>query len=87
MELKSNRVIFLYLVGNFVLVIVRQLQQFNLNKIFAYRTINRYNATGRKAKRNRGGPKRTAAFWKMIEKLKTRIERNLNEVKRKKIGK
>jgi len=76
MEFKRNSVIALYLGGNSQTAIVRQLQHLNVNKMFVYRTITRYNETGSIAKRNRGGPKKTATSKEMIRKVKKRIQRN-----------
>ena len=83
MEFKRNSVISLYLAGNSVPAIVRQLQYLNVNKMFAYRTIDRYNVTGSIAKRNNGGPKRTATSREMVRNVKARIGRNPKQSARK----
>lgn len=76
MEFKRNSVIALFLAGKSQPTIVRQLQHLDVNKVFVYRTIKRYNETGSIAKRNNGGPRRTATSPEMVRKLKKRIDRN-----------
>lgn len=76
MEFKRNSVIALYLAGKSQAAIVRQLKHLEVNKMFVYRTINRYNDTGSIAKRHGGGHKKTATSPEMIRKVKARLERN-----------
>lgn len=76
MEFKRNSVIALYLSGKSQPTIVRELKHLNVNKVFVYRTITRYNDTGSIAKRNNGGPRRSATSPEMVRKVKKRIQRN-----------
>ncbi|XP_015440317.1 PREDICTED: uncharacterized protein LOC107195062 [Dufourea novaeangliae] len=76
MDLKRNSVIAAYLAGKSVPTIVRELQHLNVNKMFAHRTINRYNDTGSVKKRYGGGRKKTATNAEIVRKVKKRIERN-----------
>lgn len=76
MEFKRNSVIALFLAGKPQPTIVRELQHLNVNKVFVYRTIKRYNDTGSIGKRNNGGPRRTATSSEMVRKVKKRIVRN-----------
>ncbi|CAK9825624.1 Transposable element Tc3 transposase [Anthophora retusa] len=76
MDFKRNSVIAAYLAGKSVPSIVRELQHLSVNKMFAYRTINRYNDTGSVKKRYGGGRKKTATNTEMVRKVKKRIERN-----------
>ncbi|XP_037954626.1 uncharacterized protein LOC119684620 isoform X1 [Teleopsis dalmanni] len=76
MEFKRNGVIALYLAGKSQPAIVRELKQLNVNKMFVYRTINRYNSTGSVAKRYGGGRKKTATSPEIVRKVKARLKRN-----------
>lgn len=76
MEFKRNSVIALFLAGKSQPCIVRELKHLNVNKVFVYRTIKRYNDTGSIAKRYNGGPKRVARSPEMVRKVKKRIDRN-----------
>lgn len=76
MEFKRNSVIALYLAGKSQPTIVRELRHLNVNKVFVYRTIIRYNDTGSIAKRNNGGARRTVTSPEMVRKVKKRIQRN-----------
>lgn len=76
MEFKRNSVIALYLAGKSQPAIVRELKHLNVNKVFVYRTITRYNNTGSIAKRHGGGHQKTATLREMVRKVKKRLERN-----------
>jgi transposase len=76
MEFKRNSVVALYLAGKSQPDIVKQLQHLNVNKMFVYRTIRRYDDTGSIAKRGGCGPKKTVRSPEMIRKVKARISRN-----------
>ena len=76
MEFKCKSVLALYLAGKSQPAIVRELSHLKVNKMFVYRTINRFNSTGSIAKRYGGGPKKTATTPAMVWKVKARIERN-----------
>lgn len=76
MEFKRNSVIALYLAGKSQPEIVKMLKYLNVNKMFVYRTITRYNDTGSIAKRHGGGPTRTATSQDMIRKVKAKILRS-----------
>ena len=77
MEIKRNSVIALYLAGKSQPVIVRELKHVQVNKMFVYRTINRYNGTRSIAKGYGGGRKKTSTSPEMVSKVKKRLERNL----------
>lgn len=76
MDIKRNDVIALHLAGKSNAIIVRELQHQNVNRKFVCRTINRYRDTGSIAKRNNGGPTRTATSSDMIQKVKDHIEQD-----------
>ncbi|CAK9817980.1 hypothetical protein ANTPLA_LOCUS9580 [Anthophora plagiata] len=76
MDFKRNSVIAAYLAGKSVPSIVRELQHLSMNKMFAHRTINRYNDIGSVKKRYNGGRKKTATNTEMVRKVKKRIEQN-----------
>ena len=76
MEFKRNSVIALYLSGKSQPAVVRELRHLKVNKMFVYRTINRYNDTGSIAKRYGGGRKKTATSPEMVRKVKARLKRN-----------
>lgn len=75
MEFKRKSVIALYLDGKSQPTIVKQLKHLQVNKVFVYRTIKRYNDTGSIAKRH-GGKKKTATSPEMVSKVHKRIARN-----------
>lgn len=74
MDLKRHSVIALYLAGKRQVDIVRELQHLNVNRMFVYRTINRYKETGSIQKRYGGGPKKTATSSEMVRKVKARVD-------------
>uniref|UniRef100_A0A0K8W705 Transposase Tc1-like domain-containing protein n=1 Tax=Bactrocera latifrons TaxID=174628 RepID=A0A0K8W705_BACLA len=76
MEFKRNSVIDLYLAGKAQPAIVRELTDLNVNKVFVYSTITRYNYIGSIAKRHGGGHQKTATSREMVRKVKKRLERN-----------
>lgn len=76
MEFKRESVISLYLAGKSQPEIVRELKHLNVNKVFVYRTITRYNDTGSIAKRHGGGHQKTATSSEMVQKVSKRLERN-----------
>ena len=76
MEFKRNSVIALYFSGKSQPVIVRELKYLQVNKLFMYRTINRYNGTGSIAKGYGGGRKKISTSPEMVSKVKKRLERN-----------
>jgi len=76
MEYKRNSVVALYLAGKSNSAIVKELQHLKVNKMFVFRTINRYKETGSVKKRHGGGWKKTATSPDMIRKVKARIKRN-----------
>lgn len=76
MEFKRNSVISLYLAGKSKAAIVSQLKHLKINKMFVYRTINRYNGTGSIAVRHGGGHKKVATGPEMVRKVRARIDRN-----------
>lgn len=83
MEFKRKSVIDLYLAGKIHSEITRELKRLNVNKVFVYRTIKRYEETGSIAKRHAGGHKKTATSSEIISMVRKRIEQNPNLSSRK----
>ncbi|XP_033228815.1 uncharacterized protein LOC117180425 [Belonocnema kinseyi] len=76
MDFKRNSVIALYFAGKSQPAIVRELNHLKVNKVFVYRTIDRYNNAGSIAKRHGGGHQKTETSREMVQKVRKRLERN-----------
>lgn len=76
MEFKRYSVIALHLAGKSQPAIARELSHLNVNKMFVYRTMDRWKDTVSIAKRGESGPKRTATAPGMVRKVKKRLEWN-----------
>lgn len=76
MEFERNSVIAHFLAGKSQPAIVRELQHLNVNKVFVYRTIERFKGTG-STKVNQGkASHKTATAPETVRKVKKRLKRN-----------
>lgn len=76
MDYKRNSVIALFLDGKSQTAIVQELKHLNVNKMFVYRTIKRYNDTGSILVRHSGGQAKTVTTPAMVKKVKEHLQRN-----------
>lgn len=76
LQAKRDSVIALYLGKKSTSAIVRELRHLNVNRIFVYRTIKRYQDTGTVNKKYGGGRRPTATSATNVRKVRSKLARN-----------